>query len=87
MGDGRWERGDGRWEMGDGREGTDSQRLTVPYSRIKKLGDKKEKMKNRTLASLEIAIVFCLLFLVALPGIGIASASEDETLDIYGNAN
>ncbi len=42
-------------------------------------------MKNRTLASLEIAIVFCLLFLVALPGI--AAASEDETLDIYGNAN
>jgi iron complex transport system substrate-binding protein len=33
----------------------------------------------------EIAIVFCLLFLVALPGI--AAASEDETLDIYGNAN
>jgi iron complex transport system substrate-binding protein len=33
----------------------------------------------------EIAIVFCLLFLVTLPGI--ATASEDETLDIYGNAN
>nr|QNO57425.1 hypothetical protein FKKJMMIK_00023 [Methanosarcinales archaeon ANME-1 ERB7] len=42
-------------------------------------------MKNKTLASLEIAIVFCLLFLVALPGI--AAATEDETLDIYGNAN
>jgi len=28
-----------------------------------------------------------MLFLVDLPGIGIASASEDETLDIYGNAN
>jgi iron complex transport system substrate-binding protein len=42
-------------------------------------------MKNKILASLEIAIVFCLLFLVALPGI--AAASEDETLDIYGNAN
>ena len=42
-------------------------------------------MKNRTLASLEIAIVFCLLFFVALPGI--ATAQEDETLDIYGNAN
>ena len=42
-------------------------------------------MKNKTLASLEIAIVFCLLFIVALPGI--AAASEDETLDIYGNAN
>jgi iron complex transport system substrate-binding protein len=46
---------------------------------------KKEKMKNKTLASLKIAIVFCLLFLVALPGI--AAAQEDETLDIYGNAN
>jgi iron complex transport system substrate-binding protein len=44
-----------------------------------------KKMKNKTLASLEIAIVFCLLFLVALPGI--ATATEDETLDIYGNAN
>ena len=42
-------------------------------------------MKNRTLASLEIAIVFCLLFFVALPGI--AAAQEDEILDIYGNAN
>ncbi len=42
-------------------------------------------MKNKTLISLEIAIVFCLLFFVALPGI--AAASEDETLDIYGNAN
>ncbi len=42
-------------------------------------------MKNRTLTSLEIAIVFCLLFFVALPGI--ATAQEDETLDIYGNAN
>ena len=42
-------------------------------------------MKNKTLVSLEIAIVFCLLFLVALPGI--AAATEDETLDIYGNAN
>jgi iron complex transport system substrate-binding protein len=46
---------------------------------------KKEKMKNKTLASLEIAIVFCLLFFVALPSI--AAASEDETLDIYGNAD
>ena len=42
-------------------------------------------MKNKTLVSLEIAIVFCLLFFVALPSI--ASATEDETLDIYGNAN
>ncbi|NQE05889.1 hypothetical protein C5S32_08460 [ANME-1 cluster archaeon GoMg1] len=38
--EGRWEMGDGRWserEMGDGREGTDSQRLTVPYSIMKKI--------------------------------------------------
>jgi hypothetical protein len=42
-------------------------------------------MKNKTLASLEIAIVLCLLFFVALPST--ASASEDETLDVYGNAN
>ena len=42
-------------------------------------------MQNKILASLEIAIVFCLLFFVALPSI--AAASEDETLDIYGNAN
>ena len=35
------------------------------------------------------AIVLCMLFLVALPGIGIgiAAAQADETLDIYGNAN
>ena len=42
-------------------------------------------MKNKTLASLEIAIVLCLLFFVALPST--AAATEDETLDIYGNAN
>ena len=34
-----------------------------------------------------MAVVLCALFLVTLPGIGIAAASEDETLDIYGNAN
>ena len=34
------------------------------------------------------AIVLCTLFLVALPGIGIATAQEDDyVLDIYGNAN
>jgi iron complex transport system substrate-binding protein len=41
------------------------------------------KTKNRFLT----AIVLCSVFLVALPGIGIAAAQEDETLDIYGNAN
>nr|CBH39958.1 conserved hypothetical protein, secreted [uncultured archaeon] len=40
------------------------------------------KTKNRLMA-----VVLCALFLVTLPGIGIAAASEDETLDIYGNAN
>jgi iron complex transport system substrate-binding protein len=39
--------------------------------------------KNRFLT----AIVLCALFLVTLPGMGIAAAQEDETLDIYGNAN
>ena len=33
------------------------------------------------------AIVLCTLFLVALPGTGIAAAQEDDPLDIYGNAN
>ena len=41
------------------------------------------KTKNKFLTT----IVLCSVLLVALPGIGIASASEDETLDIYGNAN
>jgi iron complex transport system substrate-binding protein len=42
-------------------------------------------MKTKEKRFVEIAIVFCLLFFVALPGI--AAATEDETLDIYGNAN
>ena len=42
------------------------------------------KKKNKLLT----AIVLCTLFLVALPGIGIATAQEDDyILDIYGNAN
>ena len=40
------------------------------------------KTKNRLMA-----VMLCALFLVTLPSIGIAAASEDETLDIYGNAN
>ena len=32
-------------------------------------------------------IVLCSVLLVSLPGIGIATAQDDETLDIYGNAN
>jgi hypothetical protein len=43
-------------------------------------------MKTKTnLNKLLTAIVLCMLLLVALPGI--AAAQEDETLDIYGNAN
>jgi iron complex transport system substrate-binding protein len=42
-------------------------------------------MKTKEKRFVEIAIVFCLLFLVALPSI--AAAQEDKTLDIYGNAN
>ncbi len=44
-------------------------------------------MKTKSLNKLLTAIVLCTLFLVALPGIGIAAAQEGETLDIYGNAN
>jgi iron complex transport system substrate-binding protein len=42
-------------------------------------------MKTKEKRFVEVAIVFCLLFFVALPSI--ASATEDEILDIYGNAN
>ena len=60
------------------------------------------KTKNKILAMLEIAIVLCSVFLLALPGIAadqnqttqkvsasaITTASEDDfTLEIYGNAN
>ncbi len=44
-------------------------------------------MKTKSLNKLLTAIVLCMLFLVALPGIGIAAAQADEILDIYGNAN
>jgi iron complex transport system substrate-binding protein len=44
-------------------------------------------MKTESLNKLLTAIVLCTLLLVALPGIGIAAAQEDEILDIYGNAN
>ena len=69
----------------------------------KKLGgEKKKKMKTKkkVIASLEIALVLCSLFLVALPAIAadqttqkvsaseVTTASEDDyVLDIYGNAN
>ena len=44
-------------------------------------------MKTKSLNKLLTAIVLCSVLLVALPGIGIAAAQEDDTLDIYGNAN
>ena len=67
-------------------------------------GEKRKKMKtkNKTIAFLEIAIVLCSVFLVALPSIAaeqtsqevrtsastITTASEDNyVLGIYGNAN
>ena len=63
---------------------------------------KKEKMKTRILAIVEIAVVLCSLFLVALPAVAaeqnegmqevsantITTASEDDyVLGVYGNAN
>jgi len=70
----------------------------------KVLGGDKEKMKtkNKMLALLEIAVVLCSMFLVAIPVIAagqnqerqnanastITTASEDEfVLGVYGNAN
>ena len=48
----------------------------------------KTKTKTKTLASLEIAIVLCLVFLVALPTITAASEFyEPGPLDVFGNAN
>jgi hypothetical protein len=45
------------------------------------------KKKNNMLALLEIAIVLCSLFLVALPATAIAAEQDDYVLSIYGNAN
>ncbi|MCK4736370.1 MAG: hypothetical protein KAT65_28210, partial [Methanophagales archaeon] len=60
------------------------------------------KTKNKVIALLEIAVVLCSVFLVALPAIGaeqnqgmqkasantITTASEDDyVLGVYGNAN
>ncbi|MCK4730983.1 MAG: hypothetical protein KAT65_00865, partial [Methanophagales archaeon] len=57
--------------------------------------EKKMKTKNRVLAVVEIVIVLCSVFLVALPSITaeqtmqtITTASENDfVLGIYGNAN
>ena len=78
---------------------------TVELENVNKTlgGDKKKmKTKNKTLASLEIAIMLCSVFFVAIPVIAadqnegmqkvsatvVTTASEDDfILDIYGNAN
>ena len=71
------------------------------YVKNKNLGGEKKKMKYKTIAFVEIAIVLCSVFLVsALPAIAaeqntqkisastITTASKDDyVLDIYGNAN
>jgi iron complex transport system substrate-binding protein len=46
-----------------------------------------KKMKTNLNKFLTTIVLCTALCLVALPGIGIASATEDEILDIYGNAN
>ena len=68
----------------------------------KKLGGEKKKMKtkNKVIALVEIAVVLCSVFLLAIPAIaadqttqkasasGITTASEDDyVLGVYGNAN
>jgi iron complex transport system substrate-binding protein len=45
------------------------------------------KTKNKVLALLEIAVVLCSLFLVALPALAIAAEEDDYVLGVYGNAN
>ena len=45
------------------------------------------KIKNKLFALVEIAIVLCSLFLVALPATTIAAEQDDYVLGIYGNAN
>ena len=55
----------------------------------KDLGGEKEKMKtkNKVLTMVEIAIVLCSVFLVALSATANAAEEDDYVLDIYGNAN
>ena len=50
---------------------------------------KKMKTKTKTFALVEIAIVLCSVFLVALPGIAAAASElyEPGPLDVFGNAN
>jgi iron complex transport system substrate-binding protein len=69
--------------------------------KVKSLGgEKKKKMKTKIVTLLEIAIVICSVFLVAIPGIAadqttqkvsaseVTTTSEDDyVLGIYGNAN
>jgi len=44
-------------------------------------------MKNKMLALVEMAVVLCSMFLVALPTTAFAAEQGDYVLDIYGNAN
>ena len=44
-------------------------------------------MKKKALTFVEIAVVLCSMFLVALPTTTIAAGQDDYVLDIYGNAN
>ena len=52
-------------------------------------GEKRKKMKTKTIEIVEIAIVLCSVFLVALPGIAAAASEiyEPGPLDVFGNAN
>ncbi|RJS83764.1 hypothetical protein CW713_03555 [Methanophagales archaeon] len=45
------------------------------------------KTKNKTIAFLEITVVLCSVFLVAMPATAVAAEEDDFVLDIYGNAN
>jgi iron complex transport system substrate-binding protein len=45
------------------------------------------KTKTKMIAFVEIVVVLCSVFLVALPALAIAAEEDDYVLDIYGNAN
>ena len=45
------------------------------------------KTKNKMIVMVEIVVVLCSLFLVALPATAIAAKQDDYALGIYGNAN
>jgi iron complex transport system substrate-binding protein len=45
------------------------------------------KTKNKTIAFLEITVVLCSVFLVAMPAMANAAEEDDSVLGVYGNAN